>query len=883
MAASGQVKSTAVAVLEFLVARNVFVEKQELFLHPEKQRAPSAFTKQLYALMVGVLEVAATRDADVSVSVPGCSLESNSTECTVLIPGTSSFDKETLGCRVSVLPPISLSHSFALWIRRPRRDFDDLMEEVMMRLCEDADNHLSKLSQIGRKLIGRKVLKEWKQDQSLGSLGIIQDFDAKKRSVIVEWQSTKDPKKPEKVKKSHAFGALVDGGFRFEVTLADESIIGKVYSKGMKQFQSADKQDARLNAFGLNLCADGSLEYFVGLDADNTAVQRTDVRLGPDVWTHVCVVRDNAKYLLYVDGKVAGEELSLEDKEGEKERALASYASETPLYIGQPPFYINNSGDVESSFEGSVHGLCLFGMKALSADDISELMENRPPHAVTQPDELFSLQALGLIRKECLAFRDFTSLLLLDEFSLRKVLGPLFGLLKHGSSATQCAVLRLCASLLPSFSREAVDKAAVHCDLIGSSCLSSSSSPSSFLDFVFNELGHLMSSQAEYDPVCPARPCSEVDNALGVEYANLLCSLAATPSWDEHVGTVFEMIVSGGIQTKSTSVLAVLAMCGGDLFGLCGGASARYQMSGSGGETGAAEGGGGGMLEDCTIIAPAWPPTQQALEEKWRGREAEGEAKAEFALWENRTAFSEAFYVTLYSQPLTPTLVPRDKLFPVAATRVLKAEAFVKSHLTSLVGFFRDVIGADAITGEGQAGTSPSTQTSHVKLLGMMAFRTLLQSFPWFAMASARVLRSLVDVTLIPVPVRPVPPAPPKIKPVTMESKHDYDHNANDYFPIKFPGAKSLKVVFDPETRTERNYDYMKFYKDDSHTDQFGDEKYTGGRGSWPGTGSNPPLIIPSDSCVIYWRTDSSGNDWGWRLTISVESYKVSRQVRGCT
>jgi hypothetical protein len=43
--------------------------------------------------------------------------------------------------------------------------------------------------------------------------------------------------------------------------------------------------------------------------------------------------------------------------------------------------------------------------------------------------------------------------------------------------------------------------------------------------------------------------------------------------------------------------------------------------------------------------------------------------------------------------------------------------------------------------------------------------------------------------------------------------------------------AGSLEVVFSSKSATERNYDYIRLYTDDSHTSFYGEEKYTGGRG----------------------------------------------------
>lgn len=61
--------------------------------------------------------------------------------------------------------------------------------------------------------------------------------------------------------------------------------------------------------------------------------------------------------------------------------------------------------------------------------------------------------------------------------------------------------------------------------------------------------------------------------------------------------------------------------------------------------------------------------------------------------------------------------------------------------------------------------------------------------------------------------------------PVVLESKHPYDNSDERYIPVNVPGASKLLVSFDPRTRSERNCDYMVFYKDDSHSDVWGESK----------------------------------------------------------
>jgi len=85
---------------------------------------------------------------------------------------------------------------------------------------------------------------------------------------------------------------------------------------------------------------------------------------------------------------------------------------------------------------------------------------------------------------------------------------------------------------------------------------------------------------------------------------------------------------------------------------------------------------------------------------------------------------------------------------------------------------------------------------------------------------------------------------------------------------VQFPGAKKVLIYFDPKTSTEKDSDYVRFYKDERHVEYYGESAYSGcaGKGNWPGCGGRPPLVIDSDSFVVYFHSDSTGNDWGYKF-----------------
>jgi len=110
------------------------------------------------------------------------------------------------------------------------------------------------------------------------------------------------------------------------------------------------------------------------------------------------------------------------------------------------------------------------------------------------------------------------------------------------------------------------------------------------------------------------------------------------------------------------------------------------------------------------------------------------------------------------------------------------------------------------------------------------------------------------------------------------ESEHPYLPNTDHYSQIHFPGAKKITISFSPQSRTETSLDYVAFYKNSRHDETWhGGVNFSGADGdeNWPGVGGRPPLVIEGDSFDLYFRSDGSNQDWGWKFIARVE-YKHS-------
>ncbi|DAZ99415.1 TPA: hypothetical protein N0F65_004048 [Lagenidium giganteum] len=103
----------------------------------------------------------------------------------------------------------------------------------------------------------------------------------------------------------------------------------------------------------------------------------------------------------------------------------------------------------------------------------------------------------------------------------------------------------------------------------------------------------------------------------------------------------------------------------------------------------------------------------------------------------------------------------------------------------------------------------------------------------------------------------------------TVESSHSYENNLDEINELRIPGASKLTITFDAQSRTEFNYDYITFYKTRDQTEYYGEQFYSGRdlEHNWPGVGGNPPLVIDADHCFVFFHTDSSNTDWGFKFT----------------
>ena len=106
----------------------------------------------------------------------------------------------------------------------------------------------------------------------------------------------------------------------------------------------------------------------------------------------------------------------------------------------------------------------------------------------------------------------------------------------------------------------------------------------------------------------------------------------------------------------------------------------------------------------------------------------------------------------------------------------------------------------------------------------------------------------------------------------TFASSHPYEDNMNTFEIVSSFSAKKFTITFDSQTVTEKDYDFVRFYKTGTknpRSEQWGESKYSGeiSNRNFPGVDGNPPLVIEAKSFEFNFISDSNGSEWGYEFT----------------
>ena len=108
----------------------------------------------------------------------------------------------------------------------------------------------------------------------------------------------------------------------------------------------------------------------------------------------------------------------------------------------------------------------------------------------------------------------------------------------------------------------------------------------------------------------------------------------------------------------------------------------------------------------------------------------------------------------------------------------------------------------------------------------------------------------------------------PVLQEEVVESKHPYRNNTETTTVVSFPGAKSLKLMFDPQCSMEKDLDFLEVFSGVSCGSGTLIGRYSGRKNSEESNFPSESITVPSDSVVFHFRSDYSETDWGYCVTV---------------
>ncbi|CAG9334942.1 unnamed protein product [Blepharisma stoltei] len=106
-----------------------------------------------------------------------------------------------------------------------------------------------------------------------------------------------------------------------------------------------------------------------------------------------------------------------------------------------------------------------------------------------------------------------------------------------------------------------------------------------------------------------------------------------------------------------------------------------------------------------------------------------------------------------------------------------------------------------------------------------------------------------------------IPKSTAELKPLVIESPHPYNNSTDLDECISIPGADKLKIVFDPQCKTENGCDPLRFYAAPGRGDEL--KCFSGeGETNWQS------FEVEGDTVYTFFHSDGSVNYWGYKFDV---------------
>ncbi|RYH29970.1 hypothetical protein EON65_06690 [archaeon] len=504
---------------------------------------------------------------------------------------------------------------------------------------------------------------------------------------------------------------------------------------------------------------------------------------------------------------------------------LVQFSVRSPVYIGHPPAFLTSPViNIAHGFSGV---LANFSMRGAFETRIS------CPPVNKMTDDISALSLFGILKKAVEDMESLSDTSLRRSFANTGLLDSLFEFMAYGSNVVRSAAFHVAAYVLPVMDVELVDGLAARHGLTSRNCVSfaeyllcstgkgmcfysnlSSNSSQAIVPESANGTMGILSSQVKLLRAM-ASGRQEWYTSINSALSKILQSAPAVLSdLEAKIAKEMQLGVSETVETQALDgastlylLFGLMALLGYDASGIYAGAAIIYTDPEA------------GIDEEGIVIGVTRPVVIKESKSKDINKDQQQKLAK---LWDSiALSHGEAVCVSLLSQPQTPTVLPRNLLRP----------ALPSSLPVKFKDFLAGSVGLENI----------------VSLVERIAGSDLMDYRP-----------------------KPVPIVLTEKKELFFESEHPYADNLDTNEVIEIPGAKSLTIEFDENTMTESNCDYVQFFKDKSKSNSYG-TKYSGRNGdeNFPGYGGRPALVIPASSCVMYFHSDASNNDWGYKFKVS--------------
>ena len=146
--------------------------------------------------------------------------------------------------------------------------------------------------------------------------------------------------------------------------------------------------------------------------------------------------------------------------------------------------------------------------------------------------------------------------------------------------------------------------------------------------------------------------------------------------------------------------------------------------------------------------------------------------------------------------------------------------------------------------------------------------KTIINLVPWkdlckFLQASEDISQEIIaDAVSLLLEYQITKPGGRVLRPVVVESKHPYDNSTDLDEVIQIPGARGLKIEFDPQCNTESSCDTLRFYENPGRQNEI--KVFSGtAESNWTS------FEVPGNTVHIYFHSDGSVSYWGYKFTVS--------------